>query len=123
MKKLINLEKKEILLPLRDGEIESYNYQKFCCICKNKFDKVHDHDVSNGDSDDNDDDVFDTRKFHGDVIVPDIDVDDQDEEWWGIWCQTSHDNAVEPDIDVDVDDCDDDDDDDDDEVFEWYEIS
>lgn len=74
MKKLINLEKKEILLPLRDGEIESYNYQKFCCICKNKFDKVHDHDVSNGDSDDNDDDVFDTRKFHDNVVEPDPDV-------------------------------------------------
>lgn len=63
-----------MLPPLRDREIESYNYQKFCCICKNKFHKVHDHDVSNGDSDDNDYDVFDTRKFHDNVVGPDPDV-------------------------------------------------
>ena len=76
----INCINKEILL-LTDEEIESYNNQKFCHICKNMFHEVDDSDDNsnhyNNDDDDSNDDEFNVRKFHGDAAGHD-DVDDND---------------------------------------------
>ena len=93
------------MLSLPDEEIESYNNQQFCYICKKKFYDIDDSDNS-GDDNDDDDDKFDTRKFYGDVAGTDIVVDDyndgfddgDDEEFDA---RKSHGDAAEADIDID----------------------
>ena len=57
-----------------DEEIESYNSQKFCHVCKKKFHNADDSLDSSDDSDDNNDKKFDVRKLHGDSAeLDDID--------------------------------------------------
>ena len=76
----------EEMLPLTDGEIESYNNKKFCHICKKKFDDDDDdsHGRDDDSNDDSDDKRFDTRKFYGGAVVLDgvqegyFDHDDDD---------------------------------------------
>lgn len=61
---------------MTDEEIESYNNQKLCHICKKEFHDVVDSRDSNNDSndsndDDIDDEIFDARKTYGDAVGTD----------------------------------------------------
>ena len=59
---------------MTDEEIESYNNQKFCHICRKLHDVDDSDEVSDDDSNDNsdDDDVFEVQKFYGDVVEPEL---------------------------------------------------
>ena len=94
--------KKEIL-PLTDEDIESYSNQKFCHICQKKFYDVNDTDDNgnNGYDYDLDDDLFDVRKVHGNVVQPDIDIDYYDDDLFD--AREVHGNVAESETDIDDD--------------------
>ena len=77
--------------------------QKFYHTCKKK---LHDVDDRHDDSDDDSDDVSDARKFHGNVVEPDISIDDcDDKDCDDIFeARKFHDDVAEPGINVEDDD-------------------
>ena len=62
------------MLSLSEEEIDSYKNKTFFHICKKNF--CNANDSNDGSSDGRDNDEYDVRIFHGDVLRLDMMIDD-----------------------------------------------